>query len=254
MSVSDKKSILITGGTGGLGNTVLYDLLDAGYSITNISESANEPFEEKIAAYISNNKLAQTAKFLSMDLSQELDIHKFDIDYENMDHAVFMHARMYRDNILELPLNTLLQSLMVNYVSTFGLARHCIKMWLEKSKTNNVPISNKSITFISSVAVKGGAADEVAYHSAKRAMEAAMLSFAREFSSQNIRANVISPGLMDTPMGVKTVQDRPDVLDRIPMKALTSTKDISETIKFCMNNTSLTGQVIHVNKGRYFSI
>ena len=113
--------------------------------------------------------------------------------------------------------------------STFNDCRRALMMPRVTvcSKPNGEPIAiAQSPTLILSESPRTASPTEIPYHSAKRAMESAMKSFFREYSSKNIRFNVISPGLMNTPMGQAVLKIRPNEVDKIPLGRLIRTKDI----------------------------
>lgn len=67
-----------------------------------------------------------------------------------------------------------------------------------------------SIVFISSVASRSPASRQPAYEASKAALIALCRSAALEGQSRGIRANVLSPGLMDTPLGRLASAGRPN--------------------------------------------
>lgn len=234
--------ILVTGASGGLGTKLCEKLLENGDSIVGFY-SANDPVSQKIL----NHKNFQGVKldFVLTTSPETITPHLS----EDINHAIFCHGINMSKEILELTRNDILYSHQVNFIATFLFAQQLVLKWKNESVKKD-----RSLVYISSVATKGGSPDEVAYHSAKRASESVLLSFSRGFTNEGIRANVISPGLMDTKMGRQTLKNRPDVLERIPLKKLVETDEVVRLIETVILSSSITGQNFHINNGRYSSI
>jgi len=235
--------VLVTGATGGLGSVTVMKLLDKGYDVIGLSVNYKDVVDE-LAEYAL--KVGQSYTHKTMDLTKELPSLDIIMDAS---HLVITHGVNFNEDILSLKRGTIETSMNINFISAFEVSQIMIKKWLEFSKNED-----NSITYISSVASQCSSPDEVAYHSAKRAMESAMRSFTRAFSNETIRFNVISPGLMDTAMGKKTAEVRPDVLDRIPLKLLTTTDEVAEMVIRSIESKALTGQNIQINAGRNMSV
>lgn len=245
-----KQNIFITGATGGLGSIICEHLIEKKYEIIAVANN-NRAQAIKLQALAQEKNLE--FQFSALDLT-DINIQKTlenTISPANVDHLVLTHGVNFNHDILTLDQKTLEESYRINFLSNFLIAQHFIKNWIN---TQNLESRDKTITYIGSVATETGSAHELAYHAAKRAMSAAMLSFAREFANKKIRANIISPGLMNVGMGKKTVTDRPDVLSRIPLKKTVEPQEIAQLITWIFDSQSVTGQNFHVNSGRYFTI
>ncbi|MBP9816038.1 SDR family oxidoreductase [Candidatus Woesebacteria bacterium] len=234
--------ILVTGASGGLGTKLCEKLLENGDSVIGFY-NANDPVSPKNLNHI--NFQGVKLDFVLTTSPELINPHIS----KDIDHAIFCHGISMSKDILELTRNDIIYSHQVNFMATFLFAQQLVLKW-----KNDTAKKDRSLIYISSVATKGGSPDEIAYHSAKRASEAMMLSFARGFTNEAIRANVISPGLMDTKMGKQTIKNRPDVLDRIPLKKLVEVDEVVRLIETVILSPSITGQNFHINNGRYSSI
>lgn len=238
---SSAMNILITGASGGLGSQLCENLLSQGHSVFGFYNT-NSPVSTSV---LDQNKFHGVKLDFAHIVSGEYVSQYIP---EDIDHAIFCHGVNIHKNILQLEKEEIIYSHQVNFISTFLFSQQLVQKW---QKTSD---KDRSLIYISSVATKGGSPDEVAYHSAKRASESAMLAFARGFADINIRSNVISPGLMDTKMGKETIKNRPDVLERIPLKKLVGIEEVVSLINTVIQSPSITGQNFHINNGRYCSI
>jgi len=95
------------------------------------------------------------------------------------------------------------------------------------------------------------------YVMAKAALEAMALTLAKEERENNIRVNVVAPGITETGMGMRMVKARFGVKDvkeiypRMPFKRLAIPEDIAEMVVFLVSDKGsyITGQTIYVNGG-----
>lgn len=246
---NSKTRILMTGATGGLGRVICKDLFKLGMGVTNLFYSENKLVDD---LNLTAEKCQVGFKNIQHDFSKNISEGGWEkilgsgCEY---DHLIFVHGNCIRGDMLDLTPAQILESMQVNFVGPFGLCQFLLKSW----STSKI-LKDRSITYVSTVATKGGSPDEVAYHSSKKAMESALLSMARGFAQKNIRVNVVSPGLLDTSLGKATLERRPDVLSRIPLGKITKTDDVSRMVMTLILSESITGQNIHVNSGRYFSL
>jgi NAD(P)-dependent dehydrogenase (short-subunit alcohol dehydrogenase family) len=241
------KKILITGATGGLGSNIVRQCVTEKHEV--FLASRNKELSIHNNPYLSSIDLTKVIGHAYIDFRDEnTDYTALFQNPEEFTDIVICHGLLITKDILKLSRADLEMSMKVNYYGPMELCQFFLNAWTEYDK------QDRTITFISSVASKTGAPEEVSYHSAKRAMEAFLLSVARKFASQDYRANVISPGLMDTEMGKKALNERPDIVDRIPLKRLTSTEEVATMVLEIMNCKSLTGQNLNMNGGRFMTV
>jgi len=114
-----------------------------------------------------------------------------------------------------------------------------------------------SIVNISSDSARVGSLGEAIYSGSKAAVVAFSKTLAREHARDNIRVNVICPGLADTPLLSEIQQDSfgqkvlGSIVNFVPLKRLAQPDDIAPLVVFLASEAAgyITGQVTSVNGG-----
>ncbi len=133
----------------------------------------------------------------------------------------------------------------VNFFAQMQFTQYISRLML-RNKTGG------SIVFMSSIAVNYGVPGQVSYAAAKSALEGATRSLAREFGANNIRVNVVAPGLVSTDMGNQTDADSARVMiENSALGRWTKPEEIANVILFLASELSncITGQILHADGG-----
>ena len=117
------------------------------------------------------------------------------------------------------------------------------------------------IIMISSSATQSLGAGGAPYNMAKAAMEALAKTLAKEERDNNIRVNVVAPGLVETEMGRRLIRATAGVEDlraveaTMPFGMVCQPEDIGEMVAFLCSEQAryITHQVIYVNGGGFDS-
>ena len=239
------KNIIVTGASGGIGNSIIKRLNDCEANIL-ASGTKIDKLNELKSQF--NN-----IKILKFDISQTDKIEEF-IDNAskelggNLDCLV-NNAGITQDNLaIRMSLDEWKKVIDINLTSTFLLSKFSIKKMLK----------NKSGKIINITSVVGhtGNLGQANYTASKAGIIAMAKSLAIEYAKKNININCISPGFIKTAMTDK-IEDKFKelILSKIPSGRLGETEDIANAVLFLASNQSdyINGETLHVNGGMYMA-
>jgi NAD(P)-dependent dehydrogenase (short-subunit alcohol dehydrogenase family) len=180
--------------------------------------------------------------------TNELDLDKeFETDWlpEHLDGFIYLPGTINLRPFKGLKPSVFLEDFNINVMG-------CVKI-LQKVLPKIQAAENPSIVMFSTVAVKIGMPFHSSVSSSKGAIEGLTRSLAAEFAPK-IRVNAIAPSILDTPLAEKFLNSETKLensRNRHPMKEIGSPKDISEVVKFLLEDNSkwMTGQIIPFDGG-----
>ena len=98
-----------------------------------------------------------------------------------------------------------------------------------------------------------GAKQRAHVNASKAGLEGLMRGLAMELASDNITANVVAPGAIDTVRGTAAGARSPGAFDRIPLARPGTVDEIAAMVRLLVGPQGgfITGQCMHVNGGAY---
>ena len=245
MSNLENKNIIVTGASGGIGNSIIKKLNEAGANIL-ASGTRIEKLEEL-------KKNFKNIKIIKFDISQSDKIEEFIENATNelggsLD-GVVNNAGITQDNLaIRMSLDEWQKVININLTSTFLMSKFAIKKML-KNKSGK-------IVNITSVVGHTGNLGQANYTASKAGIIAMSKSLAIEYAKKNINVNCISPGFIKTAMTDKIDEKFKEVIvSKIPSARLGEPDDIANAVLFLSSDQSnyINGETIHVNGGMYMA-
>lgn len=246
MSLSLKgKTALVTGGSRGIGKAIALTLADYGadVAITFASsvDAANE-VKEEIESKGCKAKAIQ-ADAVSFERAEEVISDLVD-DWEKLDILV-NNAGITRDNlILRMSEEQWDQVIDTNLKSIFNYCKAVAKPMMRNR--------GGSIINISSVVGLSGNAGQSNYAASKAGIIGFTKSYAKEFASRNIRANVVAPGYITTEMtGELDEKVLEAIKEETPLARAGEAEEVADTVLFLASDLSsyITGTTVRVDGG-----
>jgi NAD(P)-dependent dehydrogenase (short-subunit alcohol dehydrogenase family) len=241
-------TILVTGGTGGLGSVMVRKFAKEGgrVAIADLDQAAGE----QLAADVGNG-----AKFLRLDVTDEaawrqaLDV--VDTELGGLD-VVINNAGFFQPNIPleEMPLELWRKHFAVNSDGVFLGCKHGI---LRLKKRGGGAIVNIG----SSMSIKPHATSS-AYCASKAAVLMTTRTAAASAGQYNIRVNAVLPGPVKTQMLMKNIvpdQHEAEFLGRLklnsPLGRLATPEEVAHGVLFLADpaNTTITGIFLPIDGG-----
>ena len=239
------KNIIVTGASGGIGNSIIEKLNEAGANIL-ASGTRVEKLEEL-------KKKHDNIKILKFDISQLDKIEEF-IDQANTEFGgsldcIVNNAGVNQDNLgIRMNLNEWQKVIDVNLSATFLISKFAIKKMLKKKYGK--------IVNITSVVAHTGNLGQANYTASKAGIIAMSKTLAIEYAKKNININCISPGFIKTKMtDVLDEKYKELIISKIPSARLGEPDDIANAVVFlCSDQSSyINGETLHVNGGMYMA-
>ena len=239
------KNIIITGASGGIGNSIVKRLIENGANIL-ASGTRIEKLEEL-------KKKFEKIRILKFDISQSDKIEEF-IDNATKElggslDCIVNNAGITQDNLaIRMSLEEWQKVIDINLTSTFLMSKFAIKKML-KNKSGK-------IVNITSVVGHTGNLGQANYTASKAGIIAMSKSLSIEYAKKNINVNCISPGFIKTAMTDKIDEKYKEIIiSKIPSARLGEPEDIANAVLFLLSNQSnyINGETIHVNGGMYMA-
>ncbi|MDA9604209.1 3-oxoacyl-[acyl-carrier-protein] reductase [Candidatus Pelagibacter sp.] len=243
MNSLKNKNIIVTGASGGIGNSIVKKLYENGANILATGTRVEKLEELK--------KKFKNIEILKFDISQQEKIEEF---IDNATDAlggsldcIVNNAGITKDNLaIRMSIEEWTKVIDVNLTSTFLMCKNSIKKMLK----------NKSGKIINITSIVGhtGNVGQANYTASKAGIVAMSKSLAIEYAKKNININCISPGFIRTAMTDQIDEKHKEaIIAKIPSNRLGEPDDIANAVIFLSSDHSdyINGETLHVNGGMY---
>jgi 3-oxoacyl-[acyl-carrier protein] reductase len=239
------KSLVLTGGSGGIGQATAKTFAAAGADVivSDLDEKSLSAFKENIGAP-ATRILAFAADVTRMEDCEALMAFAGE-KFGGLDFLVNC-AGIYPDQLAETMTEGQWQKVLtVNLTGTFHACR---------SSFSYLRPGGAIVNLASVSGHRGSYA-----HSHYAASKGGVLGFSRSLAIElapRIRVNAVSPGIIDTPM-VSALLSRSEqqLVESTPLKRLGTAQEVANVIAFLCSDLAsfVTGETVHVNGGLYIA-
>jgi NAD(P)-dependent dehydrogenase (short-subunit alcohol dehydrogenase family) len=228
------KTVIVTGGSQGIGAAIIEAFLGRGYNVVATSRSISK------AGYSPSPNLALVDGDVSRPETAE-KVAKTAIEtFGSIDHVVNNAGIFSSKPFTEYAAEEVRALVATNLDGFVFITQLSVRQMLAQEKGGSVTSISASLAdnpiagLPASVPMmtKGG-------------IDAITLSLANEYAKKGIRFNAVAPGVVDTPL------HKGNLKARSPMGTISNPKDIADAVVYLTEASHVTGEVLHVDDGAH---
>ncbi len=236
--MSDKKTAIVTGASGGIGAGLVEAFLKEGYNVvaTSLELPVNRPMSASPSLVLVDGDIGKQETAAK---TVEAAIEHFGTIDVLVNNAGIFRTKPFTDFTIE-DFNALVSTNLLGFLYMTQLT---VKQMLKQKSGNVVSITaaladqpiagvNASVSMIT----KGG-------------LNTVTRSLAIEYAKEGIRFNAVAPGVVDTPLHKDGPKD--SLKTRQPMGKIAAVKDVVDAVLYLARAGQVTGEVLHVDGGAH---
>ena len=240
-----EQTVIVTGGTRGIGRGIAESFLKAGAKVVatySTNKAAAAQFKHD------NRQFAENIDIQKLNVAKYEEVEKFfkyiDVNYGSFEVLV-NNAGIRKDSILAMMKESDWHDVInVNLAGAFFMCKFAVKILMRKRYGR--------IVNVSSVMERYAFEGQANYAASKAGLSALTKSLSKEVATRGITVNCVSPGFVATEL----IQDLPEklreaYLARIPLKRFGSTEEIAACVLFLASKGAsyVTGSTLEVSGG-----
>lgn len=240
----DKKIILITGASGGIGLAVSkciaelngIPILHYNKNEKNVIECMNELKTRGIECHS-----------IQFDICNEQEVRdgikEIKKTYGHLDGLVNNAGVLTRGFIATHSLKTFNEVMNINVTGSFTVLKYVSQLMINQKSGNIVNVSSLAGTM--------GLRGQAAYSISKAGINALTTIAAKEFAQHNIRVNGVAPGYIKTGMLKNPTENDDSYISQIPLQRFGNDYEVANVVAFLLSDMSsyITGQSIIIDGG-----
>ena len=235
------KTAVVTGGSRGIGEAIVYKLASMGANVAVIyagSRAAAERVCEKCKQEYGVDAKAYPCNVADFSAVKET-VAKIKDDFGTA-QILINNAGITRDGLLAMMKEEDFDSVLdTNLKGAFNMIRHMTGLFIRAREG--------CIINMASVAGIMGNAGQCNYSASKAGLIGLTKSVAKELAPKGIRCNAVAPGFIVTDMtGNQT--DNP-LLNMIPLGKMGETDDVADAVAYLITAKYVTGEVLRIDGG-----
>jgi NAD(P)-dependent dehydrogenase (short-subunit alcohol dehydrogenase family) len=234
--MSDRKTAIVTGASGGIGAGLVEAFLKEGYNVIATSLSVSHSLKASPSLVLVDGDIGKQETAAKV---VEAAVKNFGTIDVLVNSAGIMRTKPFTDFTTE-DFNALVS---VNLLGFFYITQLAVKQMLKQKSGNVVSITaalvdqpiaglNASVSMMT----KGG-------------LNTVIRSLAIEYAREGIRFNAVAPGVVDTPLHKDGPKD--SLTTRQPNGKIAGVRDIVDAVLYLARADQVTGEVLHVDGGAH---
>ena len=240
------RSVLITGGSRGIGEACVRLFSEAGASVGFTFKTGKKSADRMVEELSPKSKV----KAFKTDLMNEVEIKDtvsfFEDQFGKIDILVNNAGIWKEAEVSKMTIDEWEETLKINLTAAFLFTKYAVP-GMKKSR------SGKIINIASTAGQRGEA-----FHSHYAASKGGMISFtkslAAELGEYNINVNCVAPGWVITDMTKESLNDKmifEKVCNDIPLKKIAMPEEVAGPVLFLASELAshITGEILNVNGG-----
>lgn len=241
-----KKTVLVTGATGGIGEAVCRAFAKEGYNVA-VHYSSSEDKAKELCREL-EEKYGIKAVSFKADFKDDAEVKALAekvADVFGTADILINNAGTAYQNLFQLADDKKIKEVFdINLMSALSLTKEILPSMIRKKWGRIINVS--SMWGIS------GASCEVHYSAAKSALIGFTKALAKEVGPSGITVNCVAPGFIDTKMNSNIDKEAVrEIIDATPVMRAGTGEDVAGLVKFLASDEAefITGQVISVDGG-----
>ena len=234
--MSDKKTAIVTGASGGIGVGLVEGFLHDGYNVVATSLSTNSSLTASSALVLIDGDIGKQETAAKVGEAAIEHFGSIDVLVTN---AGIFRTKPFTEFTTE-DFNALVS---VNLLGFLYITQLAVTQML-KQKSGNV-VSITAALADQPIAGVNGSVSMIT----KGGLNTVIRSLAIEYAKEGIRFNAVAPGTVDTSLHKDSPKDSLKKLQ--PMGKIVEVKDVVDAVLYLANAGQVTGEILHVDGGSH---
>lgn len=237
------KTVLVTGGTKGIGKAIALEFLKRGCEV--VINYCNDE-RSALATQEEFNMLGYCPVLMRADVSDETQVRAMFREYFSIYDKLDVLVNNAGISLIRVIQDTTLADWNKIFAVNMNGAFLCSKAVADRMIGNG----GGCIINISSIWGEVGASCEVAYSASKGALISFTKALAKELAPSKVRVNCVSPGVIDTRMNADlTGEEMEQLVSQIPAGRIGYPEDVAKACVYLSEADYVTGEVLSVGGG-----